>query len=207
MKLLVASRNSKKSAELRALLDPLGFCVLTPDEVVGLPEVEEDGMSFAENAAKKAAACARASGLWTVADDSGLAVDALGGAPGVHSARFAGTHGDDAANNALLLERLADVPHERRGAEFVCAIALAAPDGSIALEVEGRVRGRILQAPRGEGGFGYDPLFQFTEPGHPATGKSFAELSREEKASISHRGHALRSLVEAIQSKFARSGA
>ncbi len=207
MKLLVATRNAKKSAELRALLEPLGLGLLTPEEVVGLPEVEEDGATFAENAAKKAAECARASGLWTVADDSGLAVDALDGAPGIASARFAGTHGDDAANNAFLLERMANVPDERRGAEFVCAIALAAPDGSIEVAVEGRVRGRILRAPRGTGGFGYDPLFLFEEPGHPASGKTFAELSREEKAEVSHRGRALRALVEELRTKFARSGA
>ena len=115
------------------------------------------------------------------------------------SARFAGTHGDDAANNALLLEKLRDVPDERRGAQFTCALALARPDGSLALEVQGRARGRILHAPRGDGDFGYDPLFLFTEPGFAQTGRGFAELAHDDKALISHRGRALRELVARLR--------
>lgn len=200
MKLLLASGNAKKLAELRQIAGPMGIDVASPADVGGLPEVVEDGATFAENAAKKAASGARHSGLWTLADDSGLEVDALGGAPGVHSARYAGTHGDDAANNAKLLEALADVPDEDRGAAFVCALALARPDtGEIAHVTGGRVSGTILREPQGDGGFGYDPLFRFTEPGFPITGLVFGALSAEEKASVSHRGRALRELSGALR--------
>jgi XTP/dITP diphosphohydrolase len=198
VRLLVASDNRKKRAELEALLAPLGLEVVTPADLGGLPPVDEDQPTFAGNAAKKAASAARASGLWALADDSGLEVDALGGQPGVRSARFSGRHGDDAANNALLLERLAGLPPERRGARFVCALALARPDGSLALEVEGSVGGRILEAPRGRGGFGYDPLFLFTEEGFDETGRPFAELEPAQKARVSHRGRALRRLAERL---------
>jgi len=198
VRLLVASDNRKKRAELEALLAPLGLELVSPSEVGGLPPVEEDRPTFAGNAAKKAASAARATGLWALADDSGLEVEALGGEPGVRSARFAGRHGDDAANNALLLERLAGLPAERRGARFVCALALARPDGSLALEVEGATRGRILSAPRGGAGFGYDPLFLFTEEGFAETGRPFAELEPAEKARVSHRGRALRRLAERL---------
>jgi XTP/dITP diphosphohydrolase len=203
VRLLVASDNPKKRAELEALLAPLELQVVTPSEVGGLPPVDEDRPTFAGNAAKKAVSAARASGLWALADDSGLEVDALGGAPGVRSARFAGRHGDDAANNALLLERLAGLPPQRRGARFVCALALARPDGSLALEVEETTRGRILEAPRGEGGFGYDPLFLFTEEGFDETGRPFAELEPPEKARVSHRGRALRRLAEHLPAALA----
>lgn len=198
MRLLIASDNHKKRAELERLLAPLGCELVTPAEIGGLPEVEEDQPTFAANAAKKARSGALAAGLWTLADDSGLEVDALGGAPGVRSARFAGRHGDDAANNALLLERLAGVPAQRRGARFVCALALARPDGSLALEVEGEVRGRILGAARGTGGFGYDPLFLFTEAGFAETGRPFGELDPAAKARVSHRGRALRLLADRL---------
>lgn len=195
VELLLASNNAKKHAELSAMLAPLGVRVVLPRDVGGLAEIVEDQPTFRGNAAKKASAAARSSGRWALADDSGLEVEALGGAPGVQSARFAGRHGDDAANNALLLEKLADVPEERRAARFVCALALARPDGSLALEVEGEARGRILFAPRGDGDFGYDPLFLFTEPGFAQTGRGFAELAGPEKAAISHRGRALRELA------------
>ena len=198
MRLLIASDNAKKRAELEALLAPLGLELATPSGVGGLPDVEEDQPTFAGNARLKAVSGARASGLWTLADDSGLEVDALGGAPGVRSARFAGRHGDDQANNALLLERLRGLPAERRGARFVCALALARPDGSVALDLEGEVRGRILDAPRGGGGFGYDPLFLFTEPGFEQSGRVFGELAPAEKALVSHRGRALRRLAELL---------
>ncbi|MEM9379669.1 MAG: RdgB/HAM1 family non-canonical purine NTP pyrophosphatase [Planctomycetota bacterium] len=195
MKLLLASGNRKKLVELQRVAAPLGVEVVQPADVGGLPEVVEDGDTFAANAAKKATSGARHSGLWTLADDSGLMVDALGGAPGVFSARYAGRHGDDEANNRKLLRELADVRDEQRGAAFVCALALARPEtGEIAHETEGRTHGRILRAPRGEGGFGYDPLFEFGEEGFPATGMVFATLSAEEKAAVSHRGRALRAL-------------
>jgi len=195
VRLLVASDNRKKRAELEALLEPLDLEVVTPSDLGGMPAVEEDRPTFAGNAAKKATSAAKASGLWALADDSGLEVDALDGAPGVFSARYSGQHGDDAANNALVLERLASLPAERRGARFVCALALARPDGSLALEVEGEVRGRILEAPRGDGGFGYDPLFLFTEEGFDVTGRPFGELEPAQKARVSHRGRALRQLA------------
>ena len=201
MRLLLASSNAKKRRELETSLAGLGIEVVTPDDVDRLPEVEEDQPSFRGNAAKKAVSAARASGLWALADDSGLEVDALGGQPGVHSARFAGRHGDDAANNALLLERLAGLPPERRGASFVCALALARPDGTLALEVAGLARGRILEAPRGSRGFGYDPLFAFDEAGQRHAGRAFAELAPAEKAEVSHRGRALRKLAEALSSR------
>jgi len=194
MELLLASGNRHKLIELRALLEPLGVRVLHPEEVGGLDEVEEDRPTFAGNAAKKASAAARASGRWALADDSGLMVDHLDGAPGVHSARYAGGHGDAAANNAKLLRALDGVPDEERGARFVCALALADPTGELVAEIEGTCRGRILHEGRGAGGFGYDPLFQFAEPGHKVTGLAFAEIPLDAKSSVSHRGRALREL-------------
>jgi XTP/dITP diphosphohydrolase len=198
MRLLIATQNKKKLAELRALLTPLGVELVTPADLGGLPEVVEDQATFAGNAAKKAASAARARSLWTLADDSGLEVTALGGAPGVLSARYAGEPCDDGRNNAKLLAALAGVPDARRGARFVCALALARPDGTLALQVEGTARGQILHAPRGDGDFGYDPLFLFTEPGFAQTGRSFAELDGAEKSAVSHRGRALRELAAAL---------
>lgn len=196
MDVVLASGNAKKAAELRLLLEPLEVCVLSPGEVGGLPEVIEDQPTFTGNARKKAESGALASGRWCLADDSGLCVDALGGAPGIFSARFAGSHGDDKANNEKLLADLAGVPTEDRGAHFTCALALASPDGRTEASFEGKVNGLILEEPRGTGGFGYDPLFLFNEPDHPLTGRGFAELSPAEKADISHRGRALQHLAE-----------
>lgn len=207
MRILIATQNGKKLRELEALLAPLGIALATPADVGGLPEVEEDQPTFAGNAAKKARSAARASGLWALADDSGLEVEALGGAPGVRSARFAGEPSDDGRNNARLLAELAAVPDERRGARFVCALALARPDGSLALAVEGTARGRILRAPRGDGDFGYDPLFLFTEPGFPQTGRGFAELTGPEKSAVSHRGRALRALAASLPALLANASA
>ena len=198
MRLLLASQNAKKRAELLRLLAPLGLEVLTPGEVGGIPPVDEDQPTFARNAAKKASHGARASGHWTLADDSGLEVEALDGRPGVRSARYAGEPADDGRNNRKLLRELHGLPEERRGARFVCALALARPDGSLALEVSGEARGRILESPRGAGDFGYDPLFLFTEPGFPQSGRSFAELDGAEKAAVSHRGRALRALSDRL---------
>ena len=200
MKLLVASNNAKKRAELEALLADLDVEVVTPNELGGVPDVDEDQPTFAGNAAKKAVSGAQATGLWTLADDSGLEVAVLDGAPGVHSARYAGTHGDDAANNRKLLDALAGRPAEERSARFVCALALAAPDGAVVAELFGETHGRILESPRGSGGFGYDPLFLFTEPGHAATDRCFAELEGPEKAAVSHRGRALSALAERLPS-------
>ena len=195
MKLLLATNNEHKRLELSAALAPLRIDVVTPAAIGGIPAVDEDRPTFAGNSARKAASAARASGLWSLADDSGLEVDRLGGAPGVRSARYAGDHGDDAANNALLLAELEGVAQAERGARVVSALALAAPDGSIALEIEGEARGRILTAPRGTSGFGYDPLFLFAEEGFPQTGRTFAELTLEDKTAVSHRGRALRELL------------
>lgn len=198
MKLLVASQNPKKLAELRLALEDLEVELVLPMEIGGIPDVIEDRPTFRENAAKKAASAALATGLWALADDSGLEVEALHGAPGVLSARWAGVHGDDDANNRLLLQKMAGVPMHRRGARFVCSLALARPDGSIALEVSGSARGRILHSPRGDRDFGYDPYFLFTEEGFPQTGRGFAELTPEEKGRVSHRGRALHDLARRI---------
>jgi len=198
VKLLLASNNPKKLAELQRILAELRITFVLPRDAGGIPEVLEDAASFAGNAAKKAVSAARAKGLWALADDSGLLVDALDGAPGVLSARFAGVHGDDAANNALLLQKLRGIPPERRGARFVCALALARPDGSVALQVQGTARGRILEAARGTHDFGYDPLFLFTEPGFAASEKGFAEIEPELKAEVSHRGRALREFARRL---------
>lgn len=184
MKLLVATRNHHKLAEIRAILALPGVSLLGADEVPGLPEVEEDAPTFEGNAIKKARALCDASGLWALADDSGLEVDALNREPGVYSARYAGKQGDTPANNAKLLRRMEGV-HDRR-ARFRCALALAAPDGRT-WTVDGRCEGRIVEAPRGNRGFGYDPLF--VPDGHTRT---FAELPNEEKNRLSHRGNALR---------------
>jgi len=199
VKLLLASGNAKKLRELVAILRDDPVEVVIPSDVGGLPEVVEDEPSFRGNAAKKATSAALHTGLWSLADDSGLEVDALRGAPGVLSARYAGGHGDDAANNELLLANLRDVPDARRGARFVCALVLARPDGSIAIEIEGTARGKILRAPRGTHDFGYDPLFLFDEPGFAQTGRGFAELDPLEKAEVSHRGRALRELATRLR--------
>ncbi|MDE0915567.1 MAG: RdgB/HAM1 family non-canonical purine NTP pyrophosphatase [Planctomycetota bacterium] len=192
---LIASGNPKKIREIRGLLAPLSVQVLTSDEVGPLPEVIEDAPTFADNAAKKARETAIATGRWCLADDSGLEVDALDGAPGVFSARFAGKHGDDEANNEKLLSLLEGKPREQRGARFVCALALADPQGEVTAQFEGTAEGLILDAPRGSGDFGYDPLFLFTEEGHDQTGQGFAELAPDAKSAISHRGRALQKFI------------
>ncbi|HLS76085.1 MAG TPA: non-canonical purine NTP pyrophosphatase [Nocardia sp.] len=194
-RVLVASRNAKKLAELRRILaeaDVVGLQVVGLDDVPAYEEAPETGASFEENALAKARDGAAATGLPCVADDSGLEVDALNGMPGVLSARWAGAHGDDAANNALLLAQLRDVPDERRGARFVSACALVVPGGR-ELVVRGIWPGSIGRTPVGDGGFGYDPLF-LPEGG---TG-SAAQLGPAEKDEASHRGRALRQLLPAL---------
>ena len=188
--LVVATRNAGKLREIRHLLEGAGIAVLGLDTFRAIPEIEEDGDTFAANAAKKAETVARLTGRPCLADDSGLTVDALGGAPGVHSARYAGVQGDDAANNARLLRELADVPPERRQGAFCCVMALSDP-GAVTHFFEGRVAGRILAAPRGSEGFGYDPLFLVEE-----LGQTMAELPLAQKNRISHRGQALRQVVD-----------
>ena len=198
MRLILASGNAKKRAELERLLEPLDVEVVGPAEIGGLPEVIEDRPTFEGNAEKKAVSAALATNSWALADDSGLVVDALDGAPGVRSARYAGEPSDDARNNAKLLEALSGLPPERRKAHFVCVLALARPDGSVAAAFRGETHGRILEEARGEGGFGYDPLFLFDEPDRAESGQTFAELGSEAKGRISHRGRALVSLAAAL---------
>jgi XTP/dITP diphosphohydrolase len=191
-RVLLATRNAKKLDELRRLLDAEGIDGL---EVVGLADVEEfdevpeTGATFEENALIKARAAAEVTGLPTVADDSGIAVDALNGMPGVLSARWAGSHGDDEANLRLVLDQLGDTPDERRGAGFVCAAVLVIPgDGEVA--VHGDWSGTLTRKPRGTNGFGYDPIFV------PDGGeRTSAELEPSEKDAVSHRGQALRALA------------
>jgi len=223
--LVVATGNPHKRAEIAAMLAPFHVVVTTARER-GLGDVEETGATFEDNALLKALAGFRGTGLPCLADDSGLLVDALDGAPGVRSARFAGarTHGaadtgddaSDAANNALLIARLVGVPRERRGAHFVSTIALVLPDalaaavpegpwrriphpadGASAFTVEGTVAGRIIDAPRGRAGFGYDPHFLY-EP----AGKTFAELEAREKHAVSHRGQAMARLAALLHAVY-----
>jgi XTP/dITP diphosphohydrolase len=213
--LVLATRNAGKLRELRELLrgriDGLDVDTQVVDaEMAGAPEVAETGVTFEENALLKARAVAEATGLPAIADDSGLAVDVLGGAPGIFSARWAGRHGDDAANLELLLAQLADIGAEHRGARFVCAAALAVPAAAApaatapaapgsaaepaAAHVErGELRGTLLAVPRGAGGFGYDPVLL-----PEGLQRSCAELSGEEKNAISHRGNAFRQLLPYI---------
>jgi XTP/dITP diphosphohydrolase len=193
-RLLLATRNAGKLAELQRLL----ATAVPGVEVVGLrdvpeyPEAPETGATFEENALLKAREAARYTGLPAVADDSGLAVDALNGMPGVLSARWSGRHGDDAANTALLLGQLADVPDERRGGAFVCAAALVTPDGAEHV-LERQWRGTVVREPRGTNGFGYDPVFL------PAgLDRTSAELEPAEKDARSHRGQAFAALVPVL---------
>lgn len=193
--LLVASRNAKKLAELRRVLDAAGVVgleLLSLADVAAYDEAPETGATFEENALAKASDGFRATGLACVADDSGISVDALNGMPGVLSARWSGVHGDDAANAALLLGQLADVPDERRGAAFVSACALVSSSGSTV--VRGEWPGSVTREPRGDGGFGYDPVFL------PAgSDRTAAQLSPAEKDAASHRGRALALLVPALR--------
>ena len=195
MELLVASRNHKKLAELRRVLDTAGISGLTLlslEDVAPFDEAPETGATFEENAVAKARDAFRSTGLASVADDSGLEVDALNGMPGVLSARWAGEHGKDAANNALLLAQLRDVADERRGAAFVSACALVSASGETV--VRGRWPGAIAREPRGGGGFGYDPVFV-----PEGSSRTAAELTPDEKDAESHRGRALALLVPALR--------
>jgi XTP/dITP diphosphohydrolase len=188
--IVLATRNMGKIAELEALLAGFGVAVLGLDAFPDIGEIEETGATFAENARLKARTVALASGLVALADDSGLAVDALSGAPGVYSARYSGENATDATNNAKLLAALEGLPEAERGCRFISVVAAHAPNGAEIL-AEGRWEGRVLFAPRGQGGFGYDPLFL-----DPELGRSAAELSPAEKNARSHRGQALRALLQ-----------
>lgn len=192
MKILIATHNKKKKAELQRILLPLGIEIVTADDMgISLTDVEETGTTFEENSFLKADSGCKESGLPCIADDSGLAVDALGGAPGVYSARYAGEHGNDEKNIDKLLEALKDVPDEKRTAKFVCAVTCVFPDGKV-IRTRGECHGVIAHERIGRGGFGYDPVFLCGE-------KSFGELTSEEKDAVSHRGKALRMLVQELE--------
>ena len=189
MDIVIATHNAKKREELARILAPLGYHIVN----IPLPDVEETGATFEENAALKAVSGCRESGLPCIGDDSGLCVDALNGAPGVYSARYAGSHGDDAANIAKLLDLMREVPQEQRTARFVCVICCVFPDGSRVV-TQGTCEGAIAREPIGEGGFGYDPVFLPDE----FPGFTMARLSALQKDSISHRGRALAQLAERL---------
>ena len=191
MKLIIASNNAHKLTEMKAILAPFFDDVQSMREAGIEHETVEDGSTFMENALKKARELAELSGCCAIADDSGLCVDALGGAPGIFSARYSGTHGDDQENDRKLLKELEGI--EDRGAHYTCAIALVWPDGKT-VTAEDYLYGEIARDARGSNGFGYDPLFLI-----PELGKRTAEISAEEKNRISHRGKALRQLVQKLE--------
>jgi len=192
--LLVATGNRGKFREIEGLLRDEVAKLYSSEDFPGMPQVEEDGTTFAENAVKKARSAASATGKPVIADDSGLEVDALGGQPGVYSARFAGKDADDSENNSRLLGELGSLPDEQRTAAFRCVIALCFPDGRCRA-FSGALHGVILKEPRGSEGFGYDPLFLV-----PGYGRTLAELPLEVKNAISHRGQALAKLKEYLRS-------
>ena len=194
-RLILATRNAGKVTELRAILNAAALDVelVGADAYPDVPDVKETGVTFAENALLKAHALAQATGHPAVADDSGLCVDVLGGAPGIFSARWAGKHGDDRANLDLLLAQLGDIADEHRTAHFACAAALALPDGTERV-VEGRLEGTLRHTPTGDGGFGYDPILQPL-----GETRTCAELTADEKNAISHRGQAFRALAPVVR--------
>ncbi len=193
--LILATRNQGKRREIQNLLDS-EIQVISLDAFPNAPKVIEDGETFEANAIKKAREIAKYTGLPALADDSGLVVDALNGAPGIYSARYAGEDATDKANNAKLIENMRDIPAKQRTAHFCCAMALASPDGRVQTS-EAIWKGRILTTPRGENGFGYDPLFYV-----PTRNATSAELSSDEKNRISHRGQALRAILPLILDLF-----
>lgn len=187
MKIIIATHNKHKLQEMSRILSPMGYEVVTDRDLgIELTDAEENGETFLDNARIKAESGCRESGLPCIADDSGLCVDALGGAPGVFSARYSGVHGDDDGNNRKLLKELEGVPTEKRTAHFACAICVSFPDGS-EITATGKCEGYIGYEKKGENGFGYDPLFM-------VEGRSLAEMTAEEKDAISHRGNALKAL-------------
>jgi XTP/dITP diphosphohydrolase len=193
-RLVIGSRNRKKLVELQDLLGDLPIEMVDLSSWPDVPDIEETGQTFEDNARLKATAYAKATGEWVLAEDSGLVVPALKGRPGVYSARYAGAHGDDAANNRKLLAELAPLPDDRRAAYYVCVAALATPDGDIKAVAEGRCHGVIVKEPRGGGGFGYDPLFMVLE-----YHRTFGELSLRVKQALSHRARAIVQLRPAIR--------
>jgi XTP/dITP diphosphohydrolase len=196
-KLLVGSGNAKKKREVAALLEPLGWQLISLADLPPIEAPEESGSDFLDNAKIKATYYAKATGLWTLGEDSGLCVAALGNAPGVYSARFAGPEATDERNNIKLLEQLSQVPEHRRSAFYVSTAAVAKPDGSIVATSRGECHGRITMAPRGDAGFGYDPYFELIE-----YHKTFAELGMMVKNCLSHRARALEKLVIQLDRMF-----
>jgi XTP/dITP diphosphohydrolase len=188
--LVLGTHNRKKGLELAELLAPHGFQVATLDDIPGAIEVVEDGDSFAANARLKATLQARRLSRWVLADDSGLEVDALGGAPGIYSARYAGPHATDDENNRHLLDQLGDTPLQRRLARYVCHVSVADPTGAVRAESHGTCRGRIRFAAAGSNGFGYDPYFELVE-----YHRTFGELGPTVKRILSHRSRALRAIL------------
>jgi len=197
-KIFLATGNPNKRREIEGILEPLNVALLTEEDVGPIGEVVEDGETFEANAIKKASEGARRTGWVSLADDSGLEVDALGGAPGLYSSRYAGEGAGDSENIRKLLAAMADVPEGERSARFRCVIVLAAPEvqgeAKVLFTVEGRVEGRILREERGRNGFGYDPVF-FHEP----SGCTFAEFTMEQKAAVSHRGRALEEFARRLR--------
>jgi XTP/dITP diphosphohydrolase len=187
--LVLGTRNPKKRQEIIEILCDLDINLKDLSDFPDAPEVEEDGQTFQANARKKAEELAKHLHQWVLGEDSGLVVPGLNGRPGVYSARYAGKHGDDAANNQRLLAELALLPEDRRAAYYVCTAALANPEGKTVAVVEGRCQGRIIREPRGIGGFGYDPLFLI-----PEYHRTFGELSTHVKHALSHRARALAQL-------------
>jgi XTP/dITP diphosphohydrolase len=188
IELVIATRNTGKFREIQAILAPLGLKILSLRDFPEIPDIVEDGKTFEENAIKKAAAVARLTGRVAIADDSGLAVDALQGRPGVFSSRYAGEKGTDEERYQKLLKEMAGIPRGKRRAAFICAMAVASPKGKVEV-VEGECRGEIAFSPQGSHGFGYDPVFYL-----PERGKTMAELEPEVKNRISHRARALENL-------------
>lgn len=193
MKIIIATHNKHKLQEMSRILSPMGYEVVTDRDLgIELTDAEENGETFLDNARIKAESGCRESGLPCIADDSGLCVDALGGAPGVFSARYSGVHGDDDGNNRKLLKELEGVSTEKRTAHFACAICVSFPDGS-EITATGKCEGYIGYEKKGENGFGYDPLFMVGE-------RSLAEMTAKEKDAISHRGNALKELQKILPS-------
>jgi XTP/dITP diphosphohydrolase len=192
LEVVIATRNSGKLREIRQILAPLGFKILSMQDFPEVPEILEDGRTFAENAIKKATVVARRTGRMAIADDSGLAVDALEGRPGVLSSRYAGEGATDPDRYHKLLQEMAGIPPGQRGAAFLCAVAVVSPVGNVEV-VEGECRGEIASSPRGTQGFGYDPVFSI-----PELGRTMAEVEPEVKNRISHRARALEKLKQVL---------
>jgi XTP/dITP diphosphohydrolase len=197
-KILIATSNQGKVKEIRDLVKSIPIVFLSLSDVDEVPEVVEDGLTFEENALKKARTLAEATGLVTLADDSGLCVDALDGRPGVYSARYAGEDATDAEKCARILREMENVQEHDRTARFVCAMALVTPEGEEKM-FRGSCKGTITREPRGTGGFGYDPIFYFEQ-----AGCTFAEMDRQSKNRVSHRGHALRAFARFLKEVMAR---